>query len=219
MKKYHAVLCECMLFDGINKEDLISMLACLGARVEEYKQGEIIFSEGEAAREIGIVLSGNAQIVRIDYFGNRSIVTNIGKAQLFGESFACAGVNTLPVDVIATSDSVVMLIDANRIINTCNNTCEFHRQVIFNLLKVVATKNLVFHQKLEVTSKRSTREKLMTYLLMQAKNNNSNEFEIPFDRQELADYLEVERSGLSAEIGKLRKEGVLECRKNRFVLL
>lgn len=94
----------------------------------------------------------------------------------------------------------------------------FHQQIIYNLMKVVATKNLMFHQKIEVTSKRSTREKLLTYLLLQAKKNNSNSFEVPYDRQGLADYLEVDRSGLSAEIGKLRKEGVIECKRNYFEL-
>lgn len=219
MEKYISVLCECAMFHGINKENLPAILKCVGAEIETCQQGEAVFSEGERVRNMGILLSGSAQIVGIDYFGNRSIVANIERAQLFGESFACAGLQTFPVDVIATSDSEVMLINADRIINTCSNACEFHRQMIFNLLKVVAKKNLIFKQKIDVTSKRTTREKLMTYLLIEAKNNNSNEFVIPFDRQELADYLEVERSGLSAEIGKLRKEKVLKCEKNRFILL
>lgn len=219
MERYYSVLCECAMFSGIAKDSLFVMLKCLGAKVKMYGKGEAVFSEGEAAKKIGIILSGSAQIVRIDYYGNRSIVANIEPAQLFGESFACAGIDALPVNVISTDASAVMIIDAERIINTCNNSCEFHRQMIFNLLKVVATKNLIFNQKIDVTSKRSTREKLMTYLLIQAKNNKSNVFTIPFDRQELADYLEVDRSGLSAEISRLKRERVIECKKNRFVLL
>ena len=125
----------------------------------------------------------------------------------------------MPVDVTAIGDTKVVLMDAARIMTTCNRGCAFHNQLIYNLLKVVARKNLVFHEKLEVTSGRSTREKLMTYLLLQAKKKNRTEITIPYDRQELADYLEVDRSGLSAEISKLRKEGILECRKNQFRLL
>ena len=113
----------------------------------------------------------------------------------------------------------VMLIEADHILHTCNNNCGFHQQLIFNLMKDLATKTIVFHQRIEITSKRSTREKLMTYLMMRAKEAGSNAFEIPFDRQELADYLEVDRSGLSAEIGKLRREGVLDSEKNFFKLL
>ena len=111
-----------------------------------------------------------------------------------------------------------MLIDCNHILHTCSNNCGFHQQLIFNLMKDLAVKTLLFHQKIEITSKRTTREKLMTYLLIQAKRVNSNSFDIPFDRQELADYLEVERSGLSAEISKLRQEGILESHKNHFEL-
>lgn len=218
MQKYISILSECAMFRDINKENIISMLSCLDVKVIGCKQAEVIFAEGEEADNIGILLSGSVQIVRIDYFGNRSIVAMIEPGQIFGESFACAGITRLPVDVIATKDSEIMIINAKRIISTCNNTCEFHRKVIFNLLRVVATKNLLFHQKIEITSKRSTREKLMTYLLIQATKNKSNSFEIPFNRQELADYLEVERSGLSAEISKLRKEGMLENKKNYFVL-
>lgn len=218
MEKYYPVLDRCAMFQGIGKESVLAMLKCMGAKVLSYNQGETIFAEGDLAEDIGIVLSGSAQIVKIDYFGNRSIMANVVEGEIFGESFACSGVDTLPVNVIATKNCQIMIINALRIISTCSNACEFHRQIIFNLLKVVATKNLVFNQKIEVTSKRSTREKLMTYLLIQAKNAGSNEFTIPFDRQELADYLEVDRSGLSAEISKLRKEGVLECEKGRFVL-
>ena len=112
-----------------------------------------------------------------------------------------------------------MLIDCSHILHTCANNCGFHQQLIFNLMKDLATKTILFHQRIEITSKRSTREKLLTYLAMQAKRVGSNSFDIAFDRQELADFLEVDRSGLSAEISKLRREGILESTKNHFELL
>ena len=125
----------------------------------------------------------------------------------------------MPVDVVANEDSQIMFIDCRRITQACSSACSFHQQMIYNLMKVVATKNLILHRKIEVTSKRSTREKLMAFLLLQAKRNNSNSFEIAYDRQGLADYLEVDRSGLSAEISKLHKEGKINSRKNWFELL
>lgn len=219
MKKYFEILRKCSLFNNINDDNLISLLGCLDAKVVSYKKRETILPEGGPAKYFGIVLSGNAQIVRIDYFGNRSIVTIVEPSELFGESFACAGVKKLPVDVISGDNTQIMLIDCLRITQSCNNACEFHRQIIYNLMKVVATKNLIFTQKMEITSKRTTREKLMTYLMIQAKKNDSNNFDIPYDRQELADYLEVERSGLSSEISKLRNEGIIECKKNHFAIL
>lgn len=219
MKQYMPLLQDCPLFQQIKAEDLKALMGCLGARTVSYKKKETIFSEGDPADQIGIVLSGSAQLVQMDYFGNRSILSEIEAPQLFAEDFACAEIPSIPVSIIANEPCEVMLIDCHRILHSCSNACEFHQQMIFNLMKDIATKNLMFHQKIEVTSKRSTREKLMTYLALQAKKNGSNRFEIPFDRQELADYLEVERSGLSAEISKLQKEGIIKSQKKSFELL
>lgn len=219
MKKYFRALRACPLFAQISDENLISMLGCLGAKVECFDKKYTIMAEGTPAKYIGIVLSGSAQIVQVDYYGNRSILGNIGPSEVFAEAFACAEVGTIPVTVVANEPSEIMLIDCARILHTCSNGCDFHRQLIFNLMKDLATKTLIFHQKIEITSKRTTREKLMAYLLLEAKKARSNRFDIPFDRQELADYLEVERSGLSAEISKLRAEGVLKSHRSHFELL
>ena len=195
------------------------MLTCLNAKVIHFNKGETKIEEGSSARDVGIVLSGSVQIIKIDFYGNRSIISKIESAQLFGESFACADIVSVPISVIASENSEIMLIDCKRITKTCCNACEFHNQIIINLLQIMAMKNIFFNQKAEITSKRTTREKLLAYLEQQAKINNSNSFSIPFDRQELADYLEVDRSGLSAEISKLRKEGLLECKKSNFRLI
>ncbi|MBQ8515334.1 MAG: Crp/Fnr family transcriptional regulator [Ruminococcus sp.] len=219
MKKYFEILRKCRLFDNISDENLLTMLHCLGAEIRSYSKNQLIVTEGEKITHIGIILSGTAQLVRIDYYGNRSIVTNIEPSQLFGESFVCAETETVPVSVIASENCEAMLIDGRRIIQSCGNACEFHNQLIFNLMKVLATKNLLFNQKLEIISKRTTREKLMTYLFQQMKKTKSSYIEIPFNRQELADFLEVDRSGLSAEISRLRREKRIECRKNQFRIL
>ncbi len=219
MKKYTGVLHACPLFFGISDEELFAMLTCFGATVHSYQRGQTILSEGSPARSVGIVLSGEAQMIRINYSGNRTILANIEEAELFGESYACAEIGQLPVDVTASEKSEIMLIDVARIMHPCSNACGFHNIIIYNLMKLIAAKNIVFHRKIEITSGRTTREKLMTYLFAEAKKANSTSFTIPYDRQELADYLEVERSGLSAEISKLRKEGVLLSEKNHFTLL
>ncbi len=195
------------------------MLTCLGARVISFDKKYTVFAEGSPARYLGIVLSGSVQVIRVDYFGNRSILAQIEPPHLFGEAFACAETASLPVTVIANEPSDVMLIDCSHILHTCQNNCGFHGQLIYNLMRDLAEKTILFHQKSEITAKRSTREKLLSYLAMQAKRAGSNRFRIPFDRQELADYLEVDRSGLSAEISKLRKEGILESERNEFTLL
>ena len=219
MKEFFPILETCPLFDGIDLKDLSSMLTCLGARVSNYQKNQVIFREGETAKYVGIVLSGAVQIVWEDFYGNRSIVARIEPSELFGESFACAGVSVLPVSVAAAEDSRVMLIDCRRLTVSCTSACSFHSKMIFNLLQVVATKNLILNQKIEITSHRTTREKLMAYLLMQAKQNKSSSFTIPYDRQALADYLCVDRSAMAVEIGKLRKDGIIACEKSHFELL
>ncbi|MBR5429159.1 MAG: Crp/Fnr family transcriptional regulator [Firmicutes bacterium] len=219
MEEYLPVLQHCPLFAGIDPANVAAMLNCLGARLCRFDKGQVVLAEGEPARYLGIVLSGGVQLTRVDFYGNRSIVGQIGPGRIFGESFACAGVEALPVDVTATAAGAALLIDARRVTRTCSSACEFHSRVIFNLLQIVATKNLMFDQKLAVTAQRTTRDKLMAYLLLQAKQAGSDSFTIPYDRQELADYLEVERSGLSAEIGRLRREGVIESSRNHFRLL
>ena len=219
MEEFHPVLQQCPLFEGIRMEDLSALLGCIGGRTVSVSKGQAVFREGDPATHVGMVLSGAVQMVREDYYGNRSIVAHIGPAELFGETYACAGIAALPISVVADADSRVLLMDCRRITVSCSSACAFHSRIIFNLLRLVATKNLVFDQKIQITSQRSTREKLMAYLLNQAKLCNCDTFTIPYDRQALADYLEVDRSGLSAEISKLRKEGVLESEKNQFRLL
>ena len=219
MKKYFEILRKCPLFAEIESDDLLPLLDCLKADVASFKKKDVIIAEGEAAHSIGIVLSGAVQIERNDYYGNRTILSTAEQGELFGESFACAEVKSIPINVVASENCEVMLIDCRRVMHSCSNACSFHSQMIFNLMKTVALKNIIFHQKIEITSKRSTREKLMTYLMFQAKRAKHSRFEIPFDRQELADYLAVDRSGLSAEISKLKAEGVIDCHKNHFELL
>jgi len=218
MKKYLEVLKVCPLFENIAETDISAMLACIGARVIQCAKNEMVFVEGDPADKVGVVLSGAAQIVKEDFYGNRSIVASVAPSQLFGETFACAGIERLPVSVVCTEKSEIMLVDCRRITMTCSNACEFHSRMILNMLRVVAEKNLVFNRKIEITSKRTTREKLMAYLLEQAKLNRSSEFTIPFDRQSLADYLGVERSALSAEISRMRSEGILETNRSWFRL-
>ena len=219
MKKYLPILKKCPLFFGIEDENLLRMLVCLGARVEYFDKKYTVFSEGASAKYIGVVLFGSVQMVQVDYYGNRSILTEFSASDVFAEEFACAETHSLPVSVIANEPGEIMLIDCAHILHTCHNNCGFHQQLIFNLMKDLAVKAIAFHQRLEITSRRTTREKLLAYLNMESQKANGESFEIPFDRQELADFLMVDRSGLSSEIGKLKKEGVLDTEKNRFTLL
>lgn len=219
MEKNFEILRKCPLFNEVTDDNLIPLLRCLGARKLHFDKKEVIISEGEPAMNIGIMLSGSAQTTRMDYHGNRNIISNVEESDMFAEAFACAGVSYIPVTVIANQDCEILFIDCKKVTRTCEKSCGFHRQIIFNLMKNLAVKNVMIYQKMEITSQRSTREKLMSYLMYQAKEAKSTKFEIAYDRQELADYLQVDRSGLSVEISKLRKEGILRSHKKYFELL
>jgi CRP-like cAMP-binding protein len=158
------------------------------------------------------------QAVATDYLGNRSIIQSVSPSEMFCEEFVASDTDSLPVSFIASEKSEVMLIGCESILHTCENACGFHHTLIYNLMKALAKKTVAFHDRIEITSKRTTREKLLTYLSIVAKQTGKTTFEIPFNRQELADYLEVERSGLSSEIGKLIRCGMIKADKRQFTV-
>ena len=179
--------------------------------------------QGLEPREIEGVLSclqSETKRAAADAFGNRTILTKLSPGELFGETFACASGDkkTLPVTVIAEEPSVIMLVDYHKIITTCASACRYHTQLIENMLAILADKNWMLNRRIEHLSKRTTRDKLLSFLEEQALLKGSREFSIPFDRQELADYLCVERSAMSAVLGKLRDEGYLTFHRSRFRL-
>lgn len=219
MEEYFDILSQCPLFSGISQEELKSMLSCLDGRITHIAKGSPVFLEGEPATFVGVVLSGKVQILRTDFYGNRSVLTVVSPGGLFAEAFACAEVETLPVSAVALESTSVLLLDCKRVLTSCPNACPFHSKLVRNLLRGIAQKNLMLTQKIRCMSQKTTQEKLMEFLLEQAKQHGSGEFVIPYDRQALADYLGVERSAMSAEISKLRKAGQIDCTGSRFRIL
>jgi len=216
MDQYFDVLKTSCLFAGIDDADLSAMLQCLGAKVVSVPKNGSIFSEGDPAEHVGMVISGSVQVVQDDYYGNRSVITAVEPGEMFGEMFACAELESLPVSAIAITDSLIMLMNVKRILKVCTNGCSFHNMLIENLLRSVAVKTLNLSSKIRFMSKKSTREKLMAYLLDMAKRRGSCEFTIPYSRQGLADFMGVERSAMSAEISKLKKDGTIDSKGSWF---
>ena len=218
MKKDINILTNCPLFYGIEQDKLDTMLTCLEAKTVSFDKKYTVMAEGSAAKYVAVVLSGSVQLMRVDVYGNRSIISKVSEGQMFAEEFACSG-RELPISAVADKPSEIMFIKSDRILRTCSNGCGFHHTLIFNLMNAMAQKNIEFHQKIEVVSKRTTAERLLAYLSIEAKKQGGSSFDIPFDRQDLADYLEVDRSGLSVQISKLADQGVFRCKKNHFELL
>ena len=219
MGKFLPVLLKSPLFAGIGAQDMEVMLDCLGAVERRFSRGEAVLRAGEPARRLGVVLSGRLQVCREDREGRRAVLSSVAPAGIFGEAHACAGTAALPVSVWAVEDSAVLLLDIARVVGVCPSSCAFHGRLVTNLLSVLAEKNILLSAKLEHVSRRTIREKLLSYLSAQAALAGSDAFSIPFDRQALADYLCADRSALSRELSALRREGILEAEKNRFRLL
>lgn len=206
------------LFSGITPLEREHLMNCLEARARRYRKGELILSAGDAPA-VGMVRSGAVQVIAEDPMGNRTIIGRMEEGDLFGEAFACAGVAKLPFSVEAAADSEILLIDVNKILVTCPTACPFHARLIENLLAILARKNILLGAKIRHLSRRTTRDKLLSYLSEQAREAGSREFTIPFNRQELADSLCVDRSAMSAELSRLKAERLLDFERNRFTFL
>lgn len=217
MKEIYEAAKSNQLFNGIGYNDFENMLRCIEARTHSYKKDEIIFMSGDAVSFVGLILRGSAKIIKEDADGNITILTELKETDLFGEVFACAAVKHSPVTVQASEFSEILLINYKKIITSCSSACGFHSKLIENMLRLLAQKNLMLNQKIEILSKRTTREKLVMFLDTQ--RGAANKFTIPYNREELARYLCVDRSAMSNELCKMRDEGLIKFNKNAFEIM
>ena len=218
MKEFFPLMRSSQLFSGISDDELSAMLTCLDVRKESFPKDAFLLRTGDTTEAIGFVLSGSVLVIQEDIWGNRHILSKSGPGQTFASVYACAPGSVLNVSVTAETPVTVLFLNVKRILTVCSSACTHHSRIIRNLLGELSEKNLSLSEKLTHLGQRSTRAKLMSYLSATAQRLGSCEFDIPFSRQQLADYLAVERSGLSLELGKMKKEGLLDFHKNRFFL-
>lgn len=218
MKDFLPVLRSSPLFSGISAEEASAMLSCLQAEKKDFPKEAFLLHAGDTAESIGLILSGSILVIQEDIWGNRNILSKAGPGQTFAAAYACAPGSVLNVNVFAETPVTALFLNVKRILNVCPSACTHHSRIIRNLLSDLAEKNLRFSEKLTHMSQRTTRNKLMSYLSAEAQRLGTYEFDIPFSRQQLADYLGVERSGLSLELGKMRSEELLDFHKNHFAL-
>ncbi|MBQ9784921.1 MAG: Crp/Fnr family transcriptional regulator [Clostridia bacterium] len=219
MKQYIPILKKTKLFAGISEEEIASMLACLDARLSHYQKGAYVLREGEHVHHVAVLVEGELHIQRDDYWGNRTIVSRVGVGEMLGEAYAAPESGALLNDVVALDASTVIFFDVNRILTVCSSACRFHSMLVKNLFYAISEKNRNLVQKLGHISRRTTREKLISYLSGEAKRQGSASFVIPFNRQQLADFLAVDRSAMSSELCRMRDEGLLKFHRSSFQLL
>lgn len=211
-------LTQTRLFLGLSAAETEQALNCLQARIRKYKKGETVLSAGNVTDEMGLILTGSVHIRQFDAWGKSSIYGSAGRGEVFAEAYACVPDEVLMVDVIAAEPAELLFLNTNRLLYICNTTCSFHIRLVRNMLTVMAVRNLTLSRKISHTTPKSIRGRLLSYLSDQAIRQGRYEFTIPFNRQQLADYLGVDRSAMSNELSRMQKEGLLTFTKNRFCL-
>ena len=206
------------LFAGIRPDELEPMLHCLQAVQRSYRRGEYILHTGEDVRSVALLLRGMAHIQKEDFWGNRSLLASLAAGDIFAEAYAMPGSGAMRSDVVAVESCTVLLMDVERVLSRCTNSCAFHARLTENLFALLAEKNRILARKVDYLAQRTTRQRLLAYLSEQAQRAGSAEFTIPFNRQQLADFLSVERSAMSAELSRMQAEGLIETERSHFRL-
>lgn len=211
------ILTECALFHGLREAQIREMLPCLSARQSRFRRGQFLLRAGDRVAFAGILLSGEAEVLQEDFWGNRNLLAAVGPGDLFAEAFACAHAVS-PVSVLCKTDGSVLYLNVRAVFSPCEKACAQHKALSQNLIRVLAEKNMQLNKKAGFLSQRTTREKLLAYLSAQARRAGSASFRIPFDRQQLADFLSVNRSAMSAELSRMQREGLLCADRSSFTL-
>ena len=219
METLWTVLQTSQLFDNIPQNDMKRLYSCLEARRSIFPKGSFVFHSGDEATFVYIILSGRIQIISEDFWGNQSIIETMMASHFFGEAYVLAGSPQYLVSVLAAEDTDLLLIKPSRLLKTCSHACEYHNTLIQNISNILARKVVFLTQKMSHLSQRTTREKLMSYFSLCASQEHNSSFLIPYSRQELADYLSVDRSALSHELSRMREKGLIRYHKNQFTLL
>ncbi|WP_250278980.1 Crp/Fnr family transcriptional regulator [[Clostridium] colinum] len=218
MEKYIPIIKKSRLFYNVSDDEIKNILKCLAVDVKTYKKGEYIYKVGDTINYLSLVVSGTVHIEKEDFWGNKNILIEICEGEVFGESYACINNEPISINAISSSNSKVILFDIKKAFNPSCPYCSFNTKLIQNLIIALATRNKTITEKFEHLSKRTIRNKLLSYLSEQSIKNKSSSFYIYFNRQQLADYLCVDRSAMSKELSKMRKEGLLNFNKNYFEL-
>lgn len=218
MKKICDAMKKSVLFLGIKEEDLERVISCFDVKLSHYDRDQFVVHQGERAKGVGLVISGQLHIIREDFLGNREILTEVGPGDIFDEVYAVLAEEYQSIAVVAVQQAEVAFFSMEKMLTTCSSNCDFHNIIIKNMLRTMAQKNLMLTRKMAHLSRKSIREKLVSYLSDESSRQGKRELIIPFNRQQLADYLSVERSALSRELSKMKDEGLIEFYKNQFIL-
>ena len=217
--KYINLLFENKLFFNIKKEEIKNILNCFDASIKAYEKKEVIIEEGSLVSEIGIILSGQIQISKTDIYGNVNIISEFFKNHIFAERITASEMEESPVRVVAQEKTEILFIKYNKITQICGN-CNFHSQIIKNMMKIIALRNNELNKKIDIISRKTIREKLLTYFQfeMRKQGRSDNKIKLSFTKTDLADYICADRSALSRELGRMKNDGIIDISRNTIIL-
>ena len=206
------------LWKGLKEEEIEAILPCLRSEEKFIKKGEFVYRMGDPISSLGVLLQGKLSIEHDDLRGNKTILSMITPGNIFAETYACVPGEPLMVNIVAIEDSRILCLNMLHLLTTCERSCPHHNKLIRNLLAILAQKNLHLSRRSFHTAAKTIRARLLSYLSYEASRQGSLSFDIPFNRQQLADYLNLDRSALSNELSKMQKEQIIICHRNHFLL-
>jgi CRP-like cAMP-binding protein len=209
---------ETLLFENISEADCHRLLTCMKAQKRSFYAEEELYAFDNPRKVVGILLKGQASIVRYEYNGVRTILENLQPRSIFGEHISFAPSNLSCIAVVAQSDCEVLFLDYQHLTQTCQNACACHTRLIRNMLNLLSDKTRALSERVEVLSQRSIREKLLCYFMQLASQTGSRTFELPFTMIDFADFLSVNRSAMMRELGKMKEEGLIRIHRRTITL-
>ena len=218
MKKFSSTLKSCPLFLGLDENDISKALECICMYKKEYKKNEYVFRLGDKMKYLGVLAKGSIFLEKEDFLGNKTIISPIFENDVFGASFYNER-NSLPFNILCSEKSTILFLDIDKAFNTSKSCCCLVYKIYKNFVDLILIKNINMNKKLIHISERTIRNKIISYLTEESIRSKSNEFYIPFNRQQLADYLCVDRSALSSELSKMQKENIINYNKNYFKII
>lgn len=203
------------MFDGIVESDVKKMLNCFQANTLHFKKDTTILSNVANTRQIGVIITGSANIIRYNFDGSRTIMESLVSGDAFGEFSASNGEELY---VISSEESDIVLFNHENLITRCKKNCPYHNQLIDNMLQILSDKLKKTNERIEVLTKKTIREKLLAYFNFLSKRQISRIITIPFSLTDLADYLSIDRSAMMREMRNLKDEGLIDSKGKKIYL-
>ena len=219
MQQYLPILTKCALFRDMSNEDILHISHCLNIKTRSFPADSYLFFMNDIVNSIGIIVEGEVEVVKETIAGGRHIIAILHPSDLFGEGIVCTKSRQAPVTVRTRTPSTICFLPFEFVIKTCHNSCSFHTELIRNMMSILGEKNLQLNYKIDLLTLKGMREKLATYLLMFSAQVGTEEFNLPFNRNELAEFLNVSRTSMSRELGHMKEEGLIDYHLNRVKIL